>query len=157
MKSTVRRSKSERLPRVSASARILSLIVVVVVAATAVIGCGDSLARPEPSQIAPTEILIEDHSFVPLHQYAVPGATVRWINGDEVAHLVVSGTPENPGRRFESDLIRPGEEFAHEFEESARIRYHCGLHTGRIRTLSDMPVLFVREQAQPGRPSQPDS
>lgn len=118
--------------------------------------CGESVTRPEPSRIAPTEIVIEEHSFVPLHQYAVPGSRVRWVNRDDVAHLVVSGTPDDPGRRFESDLIRPGEVFLHEFEESGRFRYHCGLHTGRIRTLSDMPVLFVRDQTQPGRPVRPD-
>lgn len=142
--------------RVDGSMHVLSLLAVAAMIAIGTAGCGNSLARPEPSRIEPTEILIEDHSFVPLHQYAVPGAKVRWLNRDEVAHLVVSGTPEDPGRRFESNLIRPGEEFVHQFEESGRFRYHCGLHTARIRTLSDMPVLFVRVQTQPGRPSQPD-
>jgi plastocyanin len=143
-----------------ASCSVVRLFAIILSMALTMVGtmaCSDSVARPEASQIAPTEIVIEDHSFVQLHQYAVPGAVVRWVNRDEVAHMVVSGTPDDAGRRFSSDLIRPGEVYEHEFEDSGRFRYHCGLHTGRIRTLSDMPVLFVREQTQPGRPSQPGS
>lgn len=121
----------------------------------AVGSCAGSVAAPEASRIEPTEIWIQEYAFVPLHQYAVPGTRVTWVNRDQVAHLVVSGTPDEPGRWFESEVIRPGESFTYDFEQEGRYRYHCGLHTGRIRTLSDMPVLFVRPQKQPGRPTRP--
>lgn len=110
--------------------------------------CGD-VAAPEETEIGPTEVWIEDYGFLPLHQYVTPGTTVTWINRDDVPHRVVSGTPDDPEGWFESPVIDPGETFEHHFEGEGRYRYHCALHTGRIRTLSDMPVLFVRPQDQP--------
>lgn len=110
--------------------------------------CGE-VAAPEESEIGPTEVWIDDYQFLPLHQYVSPRTTVTWINKDDVPHMLVSGTPDDPTGWFESEVIDPGETYSHYFEGEGRYRYHCALHTGRIRTLSDMPVLFVRPQDQP--------
>lgn len=123
-------------------------VLLVLIAVMAFGPCGE-VSAPEESQIGPTEVWIDNYQFLPLHQYVSPGTTVTWINKDDVSHMLVSGTPDDPTGTFESDVIDPGETYKHHFEEKGRFRYHCALHTGRIRTLSDMPVLFVRPQSQP--------
>lgn len=112
-------------------------------------GCDASVNQAEETQIGPTEIWIEKYRFLPLHQYSVPGATVTWVNRDTLAHTVVSGTPDDPGRWFESDTIEPGGTFSHTFYHKENYPYHCSLHPDRIRTSSDIPVLLVTPLVQP--------
>lgn len=111
-------------------------------------GCEDPVTRPE-TEIGTTEVWIDDYHFSPLHKYVVPGAEVTWINKDAVPHTVVSGTPDDPGRWFESDSIEPGETFGLTFDEKNTYRYHCSLHTDRLKLLNDMPVLIVTPLVQP--------
>jgi plastocyanin len=58
------------------------------------------------------------------------GATVRWINGDQLQHSV---TADNGG--FDSGLIDPGHAYEHVFTRPGDYAYHCTPHpfmTGHV-------------------------
>lgn len=131
--------------------RLLACLVCACFGAIAALRCS-SPAGPQEAELGPTEILIQGYRFFPLHKYIVPGASATWVNADPVPHKLVSGAlfpAEDRGRAFESGIIRPGDSLTIRFPRPGRYRYHCGLHTERIKVLSDMPVLFVRSQSQP--------
>ena len=52
-------------------------------------------------------------TFSPPSTNALVGETVQWSNGDQVAHSVTSGTPNNPDGRFASGTIGLGQSFSY--------------------------------------------
>jgi plastocyanin len=64
------------------------------------------------------------------------GTTVAWTNKDSVAHTVTSGDPNaGPSGAFDSNLIKPGNTFTHEFDSVGTTPYFCTIHpwmTGKV-------------------------
>lgn len=64
------------------------------------------------------------------------GTTIRWINDDNAAHTITSGTPKGgPDGDFDSSLFMSNEKFEHVFEKTGMFDYFCMMHpwkTGKI-------------------------
>lgn len=54
------------------------------------------------------------------------GATVTWINRDQVAHDVTEGN--RVYNKFTSPDVEPGQSYSHTFNESGEVRYRCTIH-----------------------------
>ncbi len=64
------------------------------------------------------------------------GSIVKWINVDNVAHTITSGTPNGgPDGDFDSSLFMSNEKFEHVFNKTGVVKYFCMVHpwkTGKI-------------------------
>jgi len=74
--------------------------------------------------------------FDPAEISVKTGTTIVWTNADSVAHTVTSGDP-NAGSSgiFDSNLIKPGNTFTHEFDSVGTTPYFCTVHpwmTGKV-------------------------
>ena len=79
----------------------------------------------------PNEIAIDNFAFAPPTLDLKSGATVTWINGDDVPHLIVS-----VGQKFKSSAVLDTDQrYAVRLIVPGEYRYYCALHpkmTGRI-------------------------
>ncbi|HEY7295104.1 MAG TPA: HAD-IC family P-type ATPase, partial [Dehalococcoidia bacterium] len=70
-------------------------------------------------------------TFRPGRLQVKAGTTVTFVNDDEHAHTVVSGTRGNPpDGNFDSGLLQPGHRFKVTFSVPGTYRYYCSLHPG---------------------------
>ena len=74
--------------------------------------------------------------FLPPVQTIKRGQQILWINDDNVAHNVVSGTMDKEsGKEFDSSLMMAGTTFVHRFDEAGVYPYFSIIHpwqTGKI-------------------------
>jgi plastocyanin len=91
-------------------------------------------ARPGRSsapRAANTEVAINNFGFSP-ETIAVPvGATVTWINHDNVPHVVTSAN----NRFNKSPVLKAGQTFSNTFVTAGTYSYFCSIHprmTGKI-------------------------
>lgn len=66
-----------------------------------------------------------------------PNTVISWINIDNTAHTVTSGSPSdnNTGTVFDSDMIGPGGTYSFIFISSGTYDYFCSIHpwmTGEV-------------------------
>jgi plastocyanin len=84
-----------------------------------------------PGKASKTEVLIDNFSFSP-KTFTVPaGATVTWINHDNVPHVVSSA--DNQFKK--STVLKTGQSFSHIFAATGTYSYFCSIHprmTGKI-------------------------
>lgn len=85
-------------------------------------------------------IEIRNFRFTPERLTVEPGTTIRWINRDEVAHDVTSGTAVTGRRarqmaqtrfsdgRFSSGLFAPGGSYSVTLTETGKYPYYCSIH-----------------------------
>ena len=67
--------------------------------------------------------------YIPYELTISSGSTVTWINTDNAAHTVTSGTPNGgPDGLFDSSIIAMNAEFSYEFSESGMYDYYCIVH-----------------------------
>ena len=78
-----------------------------------------------------TEVVIDNFSFSPKTLTLSVGATVTWINHDNVPHVVSSAD-----NQFEkSTALKTGQTFSHTFVATGTYSYFCSIHprmTGKI-------------------------
>jgi len=77
-----------------------------------------------------TEVKIDNFSFSPAALTVAVGATVTWINRDDIPHTVVS----NDGA-FKSKTLDTDEKFSYTFTKAGTYPYFCSIHpkmTGKI-------------------------
>ncbi len=77
-----------------------------------------------------TEIKIADLAFSPLELTIPVGATVTWVNKDDLPHSVV-----DKGKAFRSKVFETNGSFSFTFANAGTYDYICGLHpqmTGKI-------------------------
>jgi plastocyanin len=106
--------------------KLLAMSVVLVGLASCV---GRAVLSAE-SQPAPQQIKIDNFSFTPQVLTVAAGATVTWINGDDVPHTVV-GTHQE----FKSKALDTGDQFSFTFTKLGTYEYFCSVHpmmTGKI-------------------------
>ena len=96
---------------------------------------GESATQAPPARDAgppPVKVSIENFAFEP-KEFVVPaGATVVWLNADDVPHTVTS-TASPP--LFDSKTLDAGSRFAFEFKAAGTYDYFCKAHpymTGKV-------------------------
>jgi plastocyanin len=84
-----------------------------------------------PVKATKTEVTIDNFSFSPNTLTLSVGATVTWINHDNVPHVVSSA--DNQFKK--SAVLKTGQTFAHTFMTMGTYSYFCSIHprmTGKI-------------------------
>ena len=67
--------------------------------------------------------------YIPYNMAISSGATVTWINADNAAHTVTSGTVTGgPDGLFDSSIIAMNSEFSYKFTEAGTYDYYCIVH-----------------------------
>jgi amicyanin len=78
----------------------------------------------------PTQVEIDNFSFTPKTLTVQPGATVTWVNRDDVPHKVTS-----KDKKFASPAMDTDQKFSHTFTDPGTYDYYCSIHprmTGKI-------------------------
>jgi len=101
----------------------------------------------EPEKAATVTIEIRNFRFIPNRVIVKPGTTIRWINRDNVAHDVTSGTAVTgrraretsrtrlPDGRFSSGPFAPESDYRVTLGKAGDYPYYCSIHpfmTGEI-------------------------
>ncbi len=79
---------------------------------------------------APVPVRIDNFSFQPSTVTVPAGATVCWVNRDEVPHNVV-----DVDKKYKSGVLDTGDQFSHTFDTPGTYNYYCSIHprmTGRV-------------------------
>jgi plastocyanin len=82
------------------------------------------------SQPAASQITIDNFSFSPATLTVSAGATVSWINHDDIPHTVVS-----EDKLFKSHALDTDDKFSFTCTKPGSYPYYCGIHpkmTGKI-------------------------
>ena len=81
-----------------------------------------------------------DDCFIPSEFIANIGDTVTWLNLDDAAHTVTSGTPGGgPDGLFDSGLIFTTEEFSNQFLEGGIFPYYDVIHPWAVGSITVNP------------------
>jgi plastocyanin len=89
-----------------------------------------SAATAVSAQAADTNIIIDQFTFTPQRVTVKAGATVAWINDDDIPHTVASST-----KVFKSKALDTSDKFSFTFTTPGVYKYFCSLHphmTGAI-------------------------
>ena len=70
-----------------------------------------------------TEVKIDNFSFGPATLTVTVGATVTWINHDDIPHTVVSTESV-----FKSKVLDTDEKFSYTFTKAGTYPYFCSIH-----------------------------
>ena len=84
----------------------------------------------EAQSAATHDVVIDNFSFAPAASTVPVGATITWVNHDDVPHVVMSTE-----KKFKSPVLDTDEKFSHSFDAPGSYEYFCSLHprmTGRI-------------------------
>jgi plastocyanin len=82
------------------------------------------------AQAADTNIIIDQFTFTPQRVTVKAGATVTWINDDDIPHTVASST-----KLFRSKALDTTDKFSFTFTTPGVYEYFCSVHphmTGAI-------------------------
>ena len=70
------------------------------------------------------QIKIDNFSFAPETLTVPAGATVTWVNQDDVPHNIVS----SEGKTLKSPVMDTDEKFSYTFTKPGTYPYYCGIH-----------------------------
>jgi len=79
---------------------------------------------------APSVIKIDNFTFGPADTTVPVGATVTWVNGDDIPHTVVA-----VDKSFKSKVLDTDEKFSFTFTKAGTYAYFCSIHphmTGKV-------------------------
>jgi plastocyanin len=79
---------------------------------------------------APSVIRIDNFTFGPADTTVPVGATVTWVNGDDIPHTVVA-----TDKSFKSKVLDTDEKFSFTFTRAGTYEYFCSIHphmTGKV-------------------------
>ena len=68
-------------------------------------------------------ITIDNFTFTPPELTVVVGTTVKWVNHDDIPHLVV-----NKDKAFRSKALDTDDSYSFTFTSAGTFDYFCGLH-----------------------------
>src|SRR5258708_32039372 len=109
---------------------VASFAAAVVIAIVLLLGGSPSVTANDQPSAANAEVKIDNFSFGP-QTVAVPvGATVTWINHDDIPHTVVSTDGV-----FKSKVRDTDETFSYTFTKAGTYPYFCSVHpkmTGKV-------------------------
>jgi len=75
------------------------------------------------AQDATNVVTIDNFTFTPPELTVAVGATVKWVNRDDIPHLVV-----NKDKAFRSKALDTGDSFSYTFASAGTFDYFCALH-----------------------------
>jgi plastocyanin len=106
------------------------------------VGCGGAPKPTATLTATPTAAVVNadmrHNRFAPPRLVVRLGQTVRWTNGDAVAHTVAS-----QDLHLSSEAIRAGGTFSYRPRRAGRFTYFCTIHAGQTG------VLIVRSGPRP--------
>jgi plastocyanin len=88
----------------------------------------------EPAMPMDSEVTMTSNSFQPDQLTVAVGTTVTWVNTNNMAHTVTSGSRGSPTGLFDATLS-PGESFSYQFNEAGTFEYNCTFHPGMDGTV----------------------
>ena len=68
-------------------------------------------------------VTIDNFTFTPPELTVAVGTTVKWVNHDDIPHLVV-----NKDKAFRSKALDTDDSFSHTFASAGTFDYFCALH-----------------------------
>jgi len=75
--------------------------------------------------------------FLPTNVVIENGDTVIWINRDNIAHTVTSGTPsDGPDGNFDSSMVMSSFDYSVKFSQLGTFEYFCMLHPWSVGTVT---------------------
>ena len=83
-----------------------------------------------PTDRKTVEVIISNFTFTPNELTIAPGTTVKWVNHDDIPHLVAE-----KGLAFKSQALDTNDSFSFTFIKPGDVEYFCVLHphmTGKI-------------------------
>jgi plastocyanin len=72
---------------------------------------------------APNVVTIDNFTFTPPELTVAVGTTVKWVNHDDIPHLVV-----NKDKVFRSKALDTNDSFSYTFASAGTFDYFCALH-----------------------------
>ena len=110
----------------------LVLIAFALLAFAHLCGAAESQSVPSITSTAgkTVEITISNFTFAPPEITIAPGTTVKWINQDDIPHLVAE-----KNLAFKSQALDTNDSFSFTFSAPGEVEYYCVLHphmTGKI-------------------------
>ena len=91
------------------------------------VAAGSNAAAVATEASSAQQISIENFTFSPQMLNVPVGATVTWINRDDVPHTIVGA-----GKRFKSAALDTDDKFSFTFTTAGEYPYFCGIHTHMI-------------------------
>ena len=79
---------------------------------------------------AETEVKIDNFAFAPQRVVVKSGATVTWINEDDIPHTIASST-----KLFKSNALDTKDKFTFTFTTPGAYEYFCSLHPHMTGTI----------------------
>ena len=107
-----------------------SFTAAVIIAIVLLLAGSPSVAANDQSSAANAEVKIDNFSFGPQTVTVPVGATVTWINRDDIPHTVVSTDGV-----FKSKVRDTDETFSYTFTKAGTYPYYCSVHpkmTGKV-------------------------
>ncbi len=104
------------------NAWIVGWVMPALIAILLLVGSSNIAANDRNSATA-TEVKIDNFSFGPQTLTVAVGATVTWINRDDIPHTVVSADGV-----FKSKVRDTDENFSYTFTKPGTYPYYCSLH-----------------------------
>jgi plastocyanin len=104
--------------------------VVVIIAVVLLLAGSPLVAADDQPSATSKEIKIDNFSFEPQMVTVPVGATVTWINRDDIPHTSVSTDGV-----FKSKVIDTDEKFSYTFAKAGTYTYYCTIHpkmTGQV-------------------------
>jgi plastocyanin len=87
---------------------------------------------PAPTTQPAYQVLIDNFTFDPQLLTVPAGATVTWINRDDVPH---TATASQKPREFASAAMDTDEKFSHTFKTAGTHAYFCAVHPHMTGTI----------------------
>lgn len=84
---------------------------------------GAMLALAAVAQDATNVITIDNFTFSPKELTVAVGTTVKWVNHDDIPHLVVENN-----KTFRSKALDTDDSYSYTFTSAGTFDYFCGLH-----------------------------
>ena len=75
------------------------------------------------AQDATNVVTIDNFTFTPPELTVAVGTTVKWVNHDDIPHLVV-----NKDKAFRSKALDTDDSFSYTFDSAGTFDYFCALH-----------------------------
>jgi plastocyanin len=89
-----------------------------------------TMAADDPPTAGTNQVIVDNFSFSPATLTVAVGATVTWVNHDDIVHTVTS-----QDKRFASSPLDTNDHFSFRFTTPGTYAYYCAIHpimTGQI-------------------------
>ena len=105
-----------------------------IVMITVVIGWTATTLRSAdvPPAYKPITVKIDNFRFSPRELTVPVGATVTWVNSDDVPH---TATSKSDPPTFDSKALDTDQSFSFKFTKAGTYKYYCKLHTHMTATV----------------------